>query len=562
MNRRDCCVTLGSTVGLVTAGQAKAGEGPTASVAGPISPTGTANSGRSTPLRLRGWHAYASRYITPPVWHFEPVKKAVEYRAEIQASPYRADFRDAAAIVYHVASRSPELSLEPGWKELLPGPVRASVVAVDEAGAALAAETLLFHKARPFNGTVLPWQHSTTEIVNGVADFLVTVRSPNAAEPHRSPLLWHGIIYTDGTVSPLGYPTHNAYHIEFFIEFARWTKNADLARRAVSLARELADFNIQYRTPADWELPNVFYTTAVDGRMGGDKDRDTLIVTLTGLMGRALLRLGLDQNEPRYVRAAVETARCLLATQLPDGNWPFRVEPKTGRVDNSYTSSGILPVLLFDELIAAPDSALAGMDAAVLRRSLRAARSQALRWIIQGPLRDFRWEGFCEDVKDMPPYEATQWYDAVWTAKYLIEHRDEFPDQFAAALEVLDWIEDQFVCWAAVDVPYMESPNPVVPVVMEQYRCYRPVECCNAWLFEALLAAYQATGNDVYLRKSRALAAALTHFRRPNGSFATWCFYTSPDRLKEAGDWFACMVYDAHMLMRHERVLLSESEGR
>lgn len=58
------------------------------------------------------------------------------------------------------------------------------------------------------------------------------------------------------------------------------------------------------------------------------------------------------------------------------------------------------------------------------------------------------------------------------------------------------------------------------------------------------------------LRKSRALAAALSHLRRPNGSFATWCFYASPDRQVEAGDWFACMVYDGHMLMRHEKALV------
>jgi maltose/maltodextrin transport system substrate-binding protein len=224
-------------------------------------------------------------------------------------------------------------------------------------------------------------------------------------------------------------------------------------------------------------------------------------------------------------------------------------------VDNAYTSSVILPVLLFDELMAVPDAAFAGIDTAGFRDALSQARTRALNWIIQGPLRDYRWEGFCEDVGDMPPYEATEWYDAGWTAKYLIEHRQEFPRQFDAALRLLDWIEDQFVCWSALDVPYLESRQPVVPVVMEQYRCYKPVDCCNAWLAEVLLAAYRATGREIYLQKSRALAAALTHFRRPNGSFATWCFYTSPDRPMENGDWFSCMVCDAYVLMRHGKEL-------
>ena len=539
------------TIGVWTAFSTRA----VAQTASATAAAGGKDAPAAQPLRPLGWHAYASRYIDPPVWHFEPVKGAVEYRAELRASAYRADRRNSVNQVYHVASTTPELSLDAVWKEILAGPVTASIAAVDNAGATLAANTLLFHKARPFDGTIPPWRYPIPEMVDGLAAYLINLRSPNAVEPDRSPQLWHAIIFQNGTVSPLGYPTHNAYTIEFFIDYAKWTKNADLARRGLALARELADFNIKYRTPADWKLPNVFYTTAVQGKMGGDKDRDALIVTLTGLMGRSLLRLGLDQSEPKYVRAAVDTARCLLETQLPEGNWPFRVEPKTGRVDNAYTSSVILPVLFFDELIGAPATAFDGMEAASLRESLKAARARAMRWLIEGPLRDYRWEGFCEDVADMPPYVATQWYDAAWTAKYLIEHRDEFPDQFQAALKVLDWIEDQFVCWHAVDVPYMESPNPVVPVVMEQYRCYRPVECCNAWLFDAYLAAHKATGKDLYLQQSRALAAALTHFRRPSGAFATWCFYTSPGRPKDAGDWFSCMVYDAHMMIRHEAVL-------
>lgn len=122
-------------------------------------------------------------------------------------------------------------------------------------------------------------------------------------------------------------------------------------------------------------------------------------------------------------------------------------------------------------------------------------------------------------------------------------------------MKLLAWIEDPFVCWYAVDVPYLESPHPMAPVVMEQYRCYKPVDCCNAWLFETLLAADQATGKEIYLQKSKSLAAALTHARRANGSMATWCFYNDPDKPENHSDWFNCMAYDAHMLMRYESVL-------
>lgn len=119
----------------------------------------------------------------------------------------------------------------------------------------------------------------------------------------------------------------------------------------------------------------MFYTTSVNGQMGGEADRDALIITLTGLTGRGLLRLGLDQNEAKYTDAAVATARCLVTSQLPEGNWPFRIEPKTGRVDNAYTSSVILPVLLFDELLAAPP-VYAGRRAGELTEQLKKLASR------------------------------------------------------------------------------------------------------------------------------------------------------------------------------------------
>ena len=75
----------------------------------------------------------------------------------------------------------------PSGKKLLPGPAVANMVAIDKAGTPLAADTLLFHKARPFSGEIPSWQHSIPEMVDGVAAFLVDVRSPNAVEPNRSP---------------------------------------------------------------------------------------------------------------------------------------------------------------------------------------------------------------------------------------------------------------------------------------------------------------------------------------------------------------------------------------
>jgi len=109
-------------------------------------------------------------------------------------------------------------------------------------------------------------------------------------------------------------------------------------------------------------------------------------------------------------------------------------------------------------------------------------------------------------------------------------------------------------------VPRLKSRIPIVPLVLEQYRCYSAVDACNAWLLDIYMVAHQASGNDLYLRKAKALASALTRARRPSGAIATWSWFETAEDARDGkpadlGDWFSCMAYDAHVLMRHEKAL-------
>jgi hypothetical protein len=503
-------------------------------------------------LRLTGWQTYATRYIFPPRLRFERIDQAAEYDLRL-----RTPSGPEQSVVWGDSS----VRLDDVWRSIPPGPVTVIATAVDEDDVILAANVITFHKAREFDGAVSPPRYPAPEMARGVAEFLVDPQGRKAFDPKHSPLLWHATIRTDGVVSPVGYPTQNAYCIDFFLEYTQWTQYAPLARQALTVARALADWNVQYQTPSDARYPGVFYTTVQGGKVGGSVDGDSVVLPLTALMGRSLLRLGLEENDPRYVQAAVDAAKCLLSSQQDQGNWPFRVEPKSGTVRDSYTSSAILPVLFFDELIATPANRLpAGLDLNLLRARMRESRSRAMNWINGNPLTNYRWEGFCEDIPDLPPYAAIEWYDAGWTSKYLIEHRGEFPDQYSAALRLISWIEDQFACWHAADVPDLGSGIPIVPAVLEQYRRYAPIDRCNAWLLDVYLAAHKVTGDEMYLKKAKALASALTRARRPNGAIGTRLYYQTPedarnDRPADLGDWFSCMAYDAQMSMVHEKAL-------
>jgi hypothetical protein len=54
---------------------------------------------------------------------------------------------------------------------------------------------------------------------------------------------------------------------------------------------------------------------------------------------------------------------------LPEGNWPFRVNPKNGEVREVYTSSAIYAVMLFEALSKGNENRWAE------------AKAKALKWI-------------------------------------------------------------------------------------------------------------------------------------------------------------------------------------
>jgi rhamnogalacturonyl hydrolase YesR len=77
----------------------------------------------------------------------------------------------------------------------------------------------------------------------------------------------------------------------------------------------------------------------------------------------------------------------------------------------------------------------------------------------------------------------------------------------------------------------------LLPCVLEQYRCYAPVNASSAKLIRMYLAAYRATGDRLRLEKAKALAGTLTRaqsHRKAPGRYQTWVMQ-NPGPM-----WFNC----------------------
>ena len=109
---------------------------------------------------------------------------------------------------------------------------------------------------------------------------------------------------------------------------------------------------------------------------------------------------GAGDTRRDFLEAAVHGAR-VLANKIGPGSataspWPFRVFAESGKTRGGgelYSAHVIWNVQLLDAVLAIP-AALSAADAAAARR----ARSQAWQWLIDYPLSNDEWCGYCEDL--------------------------------------------------------------------------------------------------------------------------------------------------------------------
>ncbi|MBL7740643.1 MAG: fibronectin type III domain-containing protein [Chitinophagaceae bacterium] len=192
---------------------------------------------------------------------------------------------------------------------------------------------------------------------------------------------------------------------------------------------------------ASGDAASLTYDGANLGNSSGVGDGDGYIEPdKIGELGNAWLQLYKYDGNIRFRDAAIQAAN-VLSSKVRTGSvnqspWPFRVNAHTGIVREEYSSDVIAPVSLLDGLIAAGIGDTA---------AYRAARTTAWNWMMTYPMQNNAWAQYFEDVGIQSSYNSNlNQYNAMMTARYLLEHPEFDPNWETHVRGLITWVETEF----------------------------------------------------------------------------------------------------------------------
>lgn len=298
------------------------------------------------------------------------------------------------------------------------------------------------------------------------------------------------------------------------------------AAEAQAIACKMADWLIANSQPADAPLAHFPPTYWGDMRTEAVRYAGQNMLIYPASAGIGYLELAEATGERKYREAAVAIARTYLKLQGADGTWPLKMSEKDG--------TPVVPNRLI------PGRAELDFLEAVAKvtgdPSFQAAADRAFRYVLDGPCKTWNWQAQFEDMAPKPPYENLQHGIAGETAVRLFRQ-----GKTDLAREITDWCEDQFVVWS--ESTPGERGKFLTPTALEQYNYYTPIDASMAGMIRTFSAAWQATGDELYYLKAKALADNLTRQQRRDGAIPTY-FSDGP----HGANWANCMIYDALVL--------------
>ena len=304
------------------------------------------------------------------------------------------------------------------------------------------------------------------------------------------------------------------------------SRDAENAARAKAIACKMADWLIAHSQPADAPLAHFPPTYWGDARDVAVRYAGQNMLIYPAAAGHAFLELFEATGEAKYRDAAVGIARTYLKLQGADGTWPLKLYEKDG---SEVVPNRLIPGRVELDFLEAVAKATGD-------KAFQAAADRAFQYVLDGPCRTWNWQAQFEDMPPLPPYENLQHGVAGETAVRLFGL-----GKVDLACEITDWCEDQFVVWD--DTQPTDNGSCLTPCVFEQYGYYTPIDASIAGMVRTFSAAWQATGDELYYQKAKALADSLSRQQRRNGEIPT---YFKSGKHREY--WVNCMVYAAIVL--------------
>lgn len=482
-------------------------------------------------IEFAGPNQQGRRFIHPPRFEWAPVPDAVRYRVVLWSGP---------SVVLDATVSDTAIALAGAWHQIPHGRVRLCVVALDASGTLVGYSNVhSFHRAPGWRtGETAPPRFSYAETATRIMQWLATDVGAGRYDTGVPPYFWHCVIdnATDSvTDNNRAFPAlHNPLGVQAFLAYARAGASPALRAEAMQRARALADFTIEHSTPAHHRYAFLPYHTIAQGKLGlhgGHRPdlQDVVEPNKAGHMGVAYLDLFDASGDGRYREAATRIAETLVRTQNPDGSWYYRVNSESGATEEQYTSTGVFALLLFDRMRQlAPDT------------RYQHAYDAILAWLLENPVRTYRWENIFDDTAYARPYDNQGNYDALFMGRFLLDHAADDPRFARWAEDIFRWVDDNFVLYTEDPfVPY----RPYTPSVTEQWHYYWPMDVHTAnWLL-FLIRLWQVTGKTEYRERAIGAANVVTACQMTDGRSTTYVPDLDSGVRGHQGrdDWYGCM---------------------
>ena len=365
------------------------------------------------------------------------------------------------------------------------------------------------------SGAVLPrWPYK--EMVTRPMDFMFWaagnavgnwIRDENGKK--WPPYVYAVTINLNGTVgTPTMYvPQEFSFFNNGLLDYYMFTGD----KRALDRAKELAAWLMApaHLIPRTWPCGGLSVTKTNIGKVVGDVEGKTIFLWPYGDVGEVkdeevggdlisleeqgagaytVLRIYHLTGDKAYLDYCTGVANALLRLQLPEGNWHYRVNPRTGEPNDDFTANVIDNIIFLEEMAATTGK----------RAYLTAAR-KAEKWLLDVPCKNNRWLGIFGDVPSNVHLEWASNYKGadkenysgfvtMNAARYLLARRDAHPDYLKIAEGLRRWIFDRF----------LGKDSNGLDGIAEQTVCYHvmPYHGFHQSMLEADL--YEATGKPDY----------------------------------------------------------------
>lgn len=476
------------------------------------------------------WNGYSRKFIYAPAFDFPAEKSAVEYRFTVRP----ADESDSRT--WSFSADRPTESLAAVWNEIPVGDMLLTVEAIDRRGrvAAVVGERE-FLRDFPFEG---PYHDAVRPYREAARMALLAV--------HNMKSIRHWI---DSTEPDMSYP-HNSYPCKIIGATIR--SEVLLARelpayreQAEAVARNAAGFLIRMSRPEGEPLaffPPTYYSDKVAARKA--ENRDKTMTMEAAVAAEALLDLYDLTGDVEYFSHASGIADTYVRLQAEDGSLPIKVDLLTGEPVNSACAMLHPLIKLFDRF-----------DKQYGVKRYGEAQRRAEEWMLDVALARFDLTGQFEDVtvEGLHPYENLTNCTAAPYAAYLLGKEAPDDREVAEAFDLIRFSEDQFVFWNAL--PDADGIRRIsTPCVFEQYKYRKPVDSSACNVAEAMLAAYRATGEEIYLAKAKALADNITvNQNAGTGQIATTWDLRKVDSVRTF--WINCSLHSVKLLLQMDEIL-------